>query len=74
MTNSLAQSLPLRVYQMDMQVSYGFYTKVLQKDNLQCIEKRHTANHKGFVQMERRRDYRGAHDAGSRASTSKHTA
>ena len=60
-------------YKMGMQVSYRLYTKVSQKDYLQGIKKRHTANHKGFVQMERRRDYRGAHDAGSRASTLKHT-
>ena len=50
------------------------HTKVPTKSNILRFERRHSADHTRSVQMERRRDHRRTHDAGSHTPALKYTA
>ena len=64
----MANSRPFaegRPYQMDVQITYRVYAKVPAKGDLQPIQRKHRANHKGSMQMEGSRNYRGEGNGGS---------
>ena len=59
---------------MDVQISHHIYTEVQKEDNLQPVQRKHRANPKGSMQMERSGDHRGEGYGGSYPFAGKHTA
>ena len=52
-------------HKMDVQVSHCIHTKVSPVNNLQTNQEGHTSDNKRLMQMERRKNNRRKHDAGS---------
>ena len=69
--NSLAQSLPLRVYQAELQVSYRICTKISQIRNLWKNRSRYGTN--TTVWTQRDRDHTSLSMSGSYTHVDKHT-
>ena len=57
-----------------MQVPYSNRSKIQKKNNIQSISKRFAGHYKNTLQIQRRRNNRGAYDARPCTSTAQYTA
>lgn len=55
-------------YQVVVQVSHSVHAQVQKENNIQRAAGRYKGNNKRFMQVERRRNNRGAYDVGPRTS------
>ena len=72
--NSLSQSLPLRVYKMELEISHRVRTKVQKESNLQRRETGSRRNSENTLRLEEDQDCGSGSVFGSRAYADRDTA
>ena len=73
-TNSLSQSLPLRVYKMELEISHSIRTEVQKESILQRKERGSRRNSENTLRLEEDQDCGSGSVSGSRAYAGRDTA